>query len=114
MENPSMTTLTEYCLTDEKAYEDYRPEGLLAHEHAHQWLGDFLTCRAWGHIWLNESFATYFQVLWWEHFFGKDAALMRLEADRDSYHDDGSKNYRRQIVKVWFSEPRCMCHRFDE
>src|SRR5256712_9392195 len=45
MENTSMTTLTEYCLTDEKAYEDYRPEGLLAHELAHQWIGDFLTCR---------------------------------------------------------------------
>src|SRR5213593_1900838 len=105
MENTSMTTLTEYCLTDEKAYEDYRPEGLLAHELAHQWFGDFLTCRAWGHIWLNESFATYFQVLWWEHFFGKDAALMELEADRENYYEEASKNYKRPIVTMKFVEP---------
>src|SRR5206468_512011 len=44
MENTSMTTLTDYCLTDEKAHDDYRPEGLLSHELAHQWFGDFLTC----------------------------------------------------------------------
>ncbi len=105
MENTSMTTLTDYCLTDEKAYDDYRPEGLLSHELAHQWFGDFLTCRAWGHLWLNESFATYFQVLWWEHFFGKDDALMELEADRDNYHEEASKNYKRPIVTMKFVEP---------
>src|SRR3989442_116676 len=32
MEKTSMTDLAQYCLTDEKAYEDYRPEGLLSHE----------------------------------------------------------------------------------
>lgn len=111
MENTSMTTLTEYCLTDEKAYEDYRPEGLLAHELAHQWFGDFLTCRAWGHIWLNESFATYFQVLWWEHFFGKDDALMQLEADRESYFEEASKSYKRPIVTMKFVEPSDMFDR---
>ena len=111
MENTSMTTLTEYCLTDEKAYDDYRPEGLLSHELAHQWFGDFLTCRAWGHIWLNESFATYFQVLWWEHFFGKDDALMQLEEDRDSYREEASKNYKRPIVTMKFVEPSDMFDR---
>jgi len=111
MENTSMTTLTEYCLTDEKAYDDYRPEGLLSHELAHQWFGDFLTCRAWGHIWLNESFATYFQVLWWEHFFGKDDALMELEADRDNYREEASKNYKRPIVTMKFVEPSDMFDR---
>jgi aminopeptidase N len=111
MENTSMTTLTEYCLTDEKAYEDYRPDSLLAHELAHQWFGDFLTCRAWGHIWLNESFATYFQVLWWEHFFGPDDALMELEADRDNYHEEASKNYKRPIVTMKFVEPSDMFDR---
>jgi len=27
---------------------------------SHQWFGDYLTCRSWSDIWLNESFATYF------------------------------------------------------
>ena len=33
--------------------------GLMAHELAHQWFGDKVTCGSWQDIWLNESFATY-------------------------------------------------------
>ena len=32
---------------------------LLAHELAHQWFGDKVTCGSWSEIWLNEGFATY-------------------------------------------------------
>ena len=32
---------------------------LMAHELAHQWFGDYVTCGSWQDIWLNESFATY-------------------------------------------------------
>ena len=111
MENTSITILHEYCLTDEKAYNDYRPESLLAHELAHQWFGDFLTCKSWGHVWLNESFATYFEILWFEHFYGKEEALMRIEADRENYFEEAAKSYKRPIVTHRFAEPSDMFDR---
>jgi aminopeptidase N len=47
--------------------------GLIAHEAAHQWWGDLLTCRDWGHFWLNEGFATFMTAAYIEHRQGRAA-----------------------------------------
>ena len=45
--------------------------GLIAHELAHQWFGDKVTCGSWKDIWLNEGFATYLSGLTIEHLDGE-------------------------------------------
>jgi aminopeptidase N len=64
------------------------PAALIAHETAHQWFGDAVTEREWGHVWLSEGFATYFAALWTRHAFGdstfaREMAQTRAQILRD-------------------------------
>jgi aminopeptidase N len=107
MENVSATTLTDTVLYDEKAAPDFEPfaDGLVAHELAHQWFGDLLTCRDWAHGWLNEGFATYFDALWSEHHFGIDDFRYDMRQNAEIYMRDDASRYRRPIVDNTYNEP---------
>lgn len=102
MEHTSATTLNLKTLHDERAHLDINSDNLVAHELAHQWWGDLLTCKDWGEIWLNESFATYFASLWTEHDLGwEEAALQRAEEADDYLGED--RQYRRSIVNYRYN-----------
>ena len=72
MENTTAVVLTDVSLYDDRTPPDYTAADLVAHELAHQWWGDVVTCRNWNETYLNESFATYFQCLYKEYSLGKD------------------------------------------
>jgi hypothetical protein len=55
-------------------------EYLIAHELAHQWWGDMVTCDDFHHIWLNEGFATYSEALWSEFTYGEVQYRSDMEA----------------------------------
>jgi aminopeptidase N len=105
MENTSATTLTDTVLLDERAALDQDVDSLVAHELAHQWFGDLVTCRDWGEGWLNEGFATYSEYLWREHHEGRDAADLELDEWADAYFGEDAGRYRRTVATKLYDEP---------
>ena len=107
MENTSATTMTDTLLHDERAHDDVAEacDSITAHELAHQWFGDLLTCREWSHGWLNESFATYFDALFVEHHRGWDAFRYNILQNAELYMQEDSAAYRRPIVENVYREP---------
>lgn len=55
---------------------DYDPL-VVAHELAHQWFGNYVTCKGWSNIWINEGFASYSEILALERFYQKDTLRWR-------------------------------------
>jgi len=45
-------------------------EWVIVHELAHHWWGNWVTLKNWRDIWLNEGFATYSEILFYEFFDG--------------------------------------------
>jgi aminopeptidase N len=105
MENISATTMTDNALHDKRAALDVSSDEIMSHELAHQWFGDLLTCRHWGEIWLNESFAVFFQCLWKEHDKGKDEFLYEMYANQQGYFRAWDEGNRRPIVTLRYEDP---------
>jgi aminopeptidase N len=77
MENASCTTQTIGAIFPENSKGIESADGLNAHELAHQWFGDLITCRDWSHIWVNEGWATFMP-----HFFTRE------KQGQDAFHID--------------------------
>ncbi|MFD3001147.1 M1 family aminopeptidase [Pontibacter toksunensis] len=68
MEHQTMTTQSTFFFT------------LTAHELAHQWFGDHVTCASWQDIWLNEGFASYAEYLALQRFSPANAGTWMQDA----------------------------------
>jgi aminopeptidase N len=105
MENISATTQTANTLHDARADVDSPSEGLVAHETAHQWFGDLLTCEDWSNAWLNEGFADYFTALYMRSAHGDDAFAAEVDDLRRAYLREADRDYRRPIVEKRYADP---------
>jgi len=78
---------------------------LIAHELAHQWWGNLVTCRQWTHFWLNEGFATFMAAAYDEHRFGADAYRQDIERARVRYEEVRRHGGDRSLVFPDWTRP---------
>ncbi|CUT05751.1 Por secretion system C-terminal sorting domain-containing protein [Candidatus Kryptobacter tengchongensis] len=87
MEHQTMTTIHRRWL-------DGNFEGGIAHELAHQWWGDLVTCENWAEIWLNEGFASYSDALYTEYKYGVEIFRTKLKSWARAYFlEDSALRY---------------------
>ncbi len=69
---------------------------LIAHELAHQWFGDKVTCGSWSDLWLNEAFATYSNLLCYDFLRPRSEWLTMLKSFKNDVliSNDGSVKSR--------------------
>lgn len=82
-EMSSFTALKESY--GKQVLDNERDLWLGAHEFAHQWWGNMVTCRDWNHFWLNEGVATFMAAAYLEHRFGRAVYLREIETYRANY-----------------------------
>ena len=107
MENTTCTTFTTRILPDEKTTRDSSTfDYVVVHELAHQWFGDIVTCRDWQHIWLNESFASYSEALYYQHALGDDEFYNYMIGKVDEYLDaDENVAHKIPLVTKFYDTP---------
>ncbi|VDP29664.1 unnamed protein product [Soboliphyme baturini] len=87
MENWGLVTYRETALlynqlTSWQANKD-RVAVVVAHELAHQWFGNLVTMQSWNDLWLNEGFATYFEVMGADYILGNTTRMQdRFNVDQ--------------------------------
>ena len=69
-------------------------EWVIAHETAHQWFGDTVTCKDWGDTWLNEGMATFMEMMYTLHSRGQLESLREYEAYSQRYFSSSKTDFR--------------------
>ncbi len=77
-------------------------EDVIAHELFHHWFGDLVTCESWANLPLNESFATYGEVLWREYKYGDDKAAEGLQADLSTYLQEVKEGNHKNMIRFGY------------
>ncbi|MFT7667544.1 MAG: aminopeptidase N [Planctomycetota bacterium] len=111
MENASLTLQHDYVIAspDEHVENDGETRLLVAHELAHQWFGNWVTCFGWSHLWLNEAWATYMELLFERHKSGPETFALWLERYRNDFIARGERT-RRPLSEDWrtqLTDMRC-------
>ena len=96
-----MENITATTMADNEIFLAVYPFGasavddLVAHEAAHSWFGNLVTCKNWAELWLNEGFATFMEAAFREKMYGRPAYMAKISSDAETFLADDAVNPKR-------------------
>ena len=87
---------------------DPREDYLVAHELAHQWWGNLITCESWSEFWLNEGMVTFLTAAFKEFFWGRDEYDRERAIARMRYQRALGEGAFRPLVYNGWTKPEDM------
>jgi aminopeptidase N len=107
MENTGAVVFGEFIQHHKKRLIDDPNDGIVSHEMFHHWFGDLVTAESWSNLALNESFATYSDILWQTYKYGDLAGQSAAMDNADSYFRE-SRYKQVPIIRFFYDNPDAM------
>ena len=104
MENTTAVTFGAFAQRTKRELVDDNADMTIAHELFHHWFGDLVTCESWSHLPLNESFATFGELMWAEHTEGEAGLHQELLQKKSSYFNE-IDNKRVVPIRHYYQDP---------
>lgn len=116
MENTGAVIFGEFAQVTDREILDQNPEDVIAHELAHHWFGNIVTCESWANLPLNESFASYAEYLWREYKHGRENADMHLHDKLNNYLSEFKRGKVENLIRFNYADPGDMFdrHSYDK
>ncbi len=99
MENTTGVIFGDFMYGDSTTWADGTGEDVVSHEMFHHWFGDLVTCESWANLPLNESFATYGEVLWKEYKYGEAEGEWHAYTDLRSYMNEYNRGKSVDMIR---------------
>lgn len=104
MENTGAVIFGEFVQKNGRQLADDDNDGIVAHEMFHHWFGDLITCESWSDLTVNESFATYSEILWNEHHEGQASKEYAMSRQNFSVMANAQRG-EVPIVRHFYTDP---------
>lgn len=91
-------------------------QDLTAHEIAHQWWGDEITCQNWHHVWVKEGFATYSEQLFREfrdgdpNYLGTHARMLASNSFGGTPYREDTSSFASIFVRAPYERGAWVLH----
>lgn len=105
MENTTAVVFAEKNQGDARTLLDnFERNEVIAHEMAHHWFGNLVTCESWEQLVLNEALATWSSHLWYEYKYGPFERDNLIRQSMEKYLEE-AKNKQLSLIRTHIDSP---------